>query len=143
MPAVRTDPLAAAERAAAAHEGATAIVTYRVPVPSPEAYLTVRETLLTAGYRRLLVRGDDVRLLALQIIRNQDEHRLSDDFVGGVAFEALCPGVPARHVAFRVEHVDGVVSDRLNQQTECIIALQDRAQRGEGHHPSYESTERH
>src|SRR5262245_24868545 len=39
VPAVRTDPLAAAERAAGAHEGATAIVTYRVPVQGPDAYL--------------------------------------------------------------------------------------------------------
>ena len=56
--AVRTDPVAAAARAAAAHQGATAIVTYRVPVPSAEAYLTVRENLLTAGYRRLLLHGE-------------------------------------------------------------------------------------
>ncbi len=58
VPAVRTDPLAAAERASAAHEGATAIVTYRIPVAGPEAYLEVRETLLAAGYRRLLVQGE-------------------------------------------------------------------------------------
>jgi excinuclease ABC subunit A len=56
--AVRTDPLAAAERAGALHEGATAVVTYRVPVAGPEAYLEVRETLLAAGYRRLLVGGE-------------------------------------------------------------------------------------
>ena len=58
VPAVRTDPLVAADRATAAHEGATAIVTYRVPVQGTEAYLTVRESLLAAGYRRLLVRGE-------------------------------------------------------------------------------------
>ena len=56
--AVRTDPLAAAERATKAHEGANAVVTYRVPVAGPEAYLTVRESLLAAGYRRLLVKGE-------------------------------------------------------------------------------------
>src|SRR6185312_12079339 len=56
--AVRTNPVAAASRAAAEHQGATAIVTYRVPVAGPEAYLTVRESLLAAGYRRLLVRGE-------------------------------------------------------------------------------------
>src|SRR5215468_6486463 len=58
VPAVRTDPLAAAERAASGHEGATAVVTYRVPVAGPEAYLEVRESLLAAGYRRLLVHGE-------------------------------------------------------------------------------------
>ena len=35
-----------------------AIVTYRVPVPSAEAFLEVRESLLAAGYRRLFVRGE-------------------------------------------------------------------------------------
>src|SRR5512140_2617019 len=47
--AARTDPTAAAERATTAHEGATAIVTYRVPVQGTEAYLTAREDLLAAG----------------------------------------------------------------------------------------------
>jgi excinuclease ABC subunit A len=58
VPAVESDPLVAAERAAEAHDGATAIVTYRVPVSSTESYLTVREGLLAAGYRRLWVRGE-------------------------------------------------------------------------------------
>ncbi len=56
--AVRTSPVAAASRAAAEHQGATAVVTYRVPVPSAEAYLTVRESLLGAGYRRLYLHGE-------------------------------------------------------------------------------------
>jgi len=56
--AERTDPVAAADRAAAAHEGSTALVTYQIPVTGPEAYLDVRESLLGAGYRRLLVRGE-------------------------------------------------------------------------------------
>jgi excinuclease ABC subunit A len=56
--AVRTDPLAAAERAASAHDGATAIVTYRVPAQGTEQYLEVRERLLADGYRRLYVRGE-------------------------------------------------------------------------------------
>jgi excinuclease ABC subunit A len=58
LAALRTDPLVAAERAASAHDGAAAIVTYRVPVQGTEAYLEARETLLAAGYRRLLVRGE-------------------------------------------------------------------------------------
>jgi excinuclease ABC subunit A len=56
--AVRTDPVAAADRAAQAHDGATALVTYRVPVQGTEEYLAVRESLVAAGYRRLLVRGE-------------------------------------------------------------------------------------
>jgi excinuclease ABC subunit A len=72
--AVRTDPHAAAERAAAAHGGATAIVTYRVPVQGTEAYLEVRESLLTAGYRRLLVRGET---------RDLDEVKPTEAVTGG------------------------------------------------------------
>ena len=74
VPAVRTDPLAAAERASAAHGGGTAIVTYRVPVQGTEAYLEVRESLLTAGYRRLMVRGET---------RDIDEVKPTEAVTGG------------------------------------------------------------
>jgi excinuclease ABC subunit A len=76
VPAVRTDPVAAAERVAEAHGGATAMVTYRVPVQGPEAYLTVRESLAAAGYRRLLVRGE---------AKDLDEVRPSEALSGGAA----------------------------------------------------------
>src|SRR6187455_1142656 len=42
--AVRTDPSAAASLTAEAHEGSTALVTYRVPVAGTEAYLDVRDS---------------------------------------------------------------------------------------------------
>jgi excinuclease ABC subunit A len=74
VPAVRTDPVAAAETAAASHEGATALVTYRIPIPGPEAYLDARESLLAAGYRRVLVRGET---------RDLDEVRPSEVTTGG------------------------------------------------------------
>src|SRR5262249_49478904 len=57
-PAVRTDPVSAADLAASAHEGATALVTYPVAVSGTERFLDVRESLLASGYRRLLVRGE-------------------------------------------------------------------------------------
>ncbi|AUX21811.1 excinuclease ABC subunit A [Sorangium cellulosum] len=57
-PAARTDPARAAELAASAHEGSTALVTYPIPVEGTERFLDVRESLLAAGYRRLLVRGE-------------------------------------------------------------------------------------
>ena len=72
--AVRVDPLVAAERAAAAHPGATAIVTYRVPVQGTEAYLEAREALLAAGYRRVLVRGE---------ARDIDEVKPTEALTGG------------------------------------------------------------
>jgi excinuclease ABC subunit A len=74
LSAVRTDPIVAAERAAASHEGATAIVTYRVPVQGTEGYLTVRESLLAAGYRRLMVRGE---------ARDIDEVKPTEALTGG------------------------------------------------------------
>jgi excinuclease ABC subunit A len=76
LPAVRTDPAAAAERAAAEHAGATALVTYRVPVQGIERYLEVRESLAAAGYRRLLVRGE---------ARDLDELKPSEALGGGAA----------------------------------------------------------
>src|SRR4051794_5363994 len=57
-PAVHTDAALAAGRAAEAHRGAAAIVTYRVPAVSTEAFLDAREELLKSGYRRLLVGGE-------------------------------------------------------------------------------------
>src|SRR5215471_17452234 len=48
LDAERTDPEAAAERAARDHEGAVAFVTYRVPVIGTEAFLDARESLLKA-----------------------------------------------------------------------------------------------
>src|SRR5215467_10990893 len=50
--AERTDPTAAAARAAKDHAGAAALVTYRLPVRGTEAFLDARESLLAAGYRR-------------------------------------------------------------------------------------------
>ncbi len=57
VPATRTDATGAAERLGKSHPGRPALVTYRVPVDGPEAYLTVRDSLAAAGYRRLLVDG--------------------------------------------------------------------------------------
>ena len=56
--AVHSDPVRLAERTAQEHDGATAIVTYRVPVQGAEAYLQAREALLADGYRRLWVEGE-------------------------------------------------------------------------------------
>jgi excinuclease ABC subunit A len=56
--AVDVSPHDAAERIAAAHTGARALVTYRVKVDDAEQFLELRETLAREGYRRLLVGGD-------------------------------------------------------------------------------------
>ena len=78
--AVRTDPTAAADRALDAHDGATALVTYRVPVAGTEAFLDVRDSLLKSGYRRLLVQGE---------ARDLDDVKPSDALSGAGGLEVV------------------------------------------------------
>src|SRR5262245_32204354 len=78
--AVKTSPDLAAARASEEHQGATALVTYRVPVTGTEAFLDVRESLQKAGYRRLLVRGE---------ARDIDEVKPSDALSGMGALEVV------------------------------------------------------
>jgi excinuclease ABC subunit A len=78
--AVRLDPVTAAARAAAEHEGATALVTYRVPVAGTESFLDVRESLEKSGYRRLLVQGE---------ARDLDDVKPSDALGGMGALEVV------------------------------------------------------
>jgi excinuclease ABC subunit A len=78
--AVVTSPVEAAARAASAHEGATALVTYRIPVAGTEAFLDVRESLEKAGYRRLLVQGE---------ARDLDEVKPTDALGGMGALEVV------------------------------------------------------
>ena len=47
---------------------------------------------------------------------------LADDLLFGVALDALRAGVPVRHPPVRVEHVDGVVGDALDEQPEVLLA---------------------
>ncbi|MCL2447792.1 MAG: excinuclease ABC subunit A, partial [Polyangiaceae bacterium] len=57
VPAAHTSPRVAAERIAAMHSGARAIVTYAVRAPDAEQFLELREGLARDGYRRLIVGG--------------------------------------------------------------------------------------
>ncbi len=50
----------------------------------------------------------------------------ADDLFGRVSLDALRAGVPAGHIALRVQHVDGVVGDALDQQTELLLAATQR-----------------
>src|SRR5262245_60440070 len=57
--AVRMDAASAAEQAIRANpEGEQALVTYRVPIDGTEALLDARATLISAGYRRIYLRGE-------------------------------------------------------------------------------------
>jgi len=51
------------------------------------------------------------------------EHRevLPENILGRIALDSLGPGVPARHPAVRVEHVDCIVDDRLDEQLERLF----------------------
>ena len=52
---------------------------------------------------------------------------LPDDFAGFIAFEAPRAGIPARHHARLVQHIDGVVRDRFDKQTvAAIVGLRGR-----------------
>ena len=54
---------------------------------------------------------------------------LADDFLGGIAFDALRAGVPVGDDAAGVEHVDGVIGHPLHQNAEPPLALQQRVLR--------------
>jgi hypothetical protein len=41
---------------------------------------------------------------------------LTDDLVGGVSLEPLCSGVPIDHYPVRIDHINRVVANRLNQE---------------------------
>src|SRR4051794_32559457 len=46
---------------------------------------------------------------------------LPDDLFGLEALDPLGAAIPARHETVRVEHVDRIVDDRLNQQLERAL----------------------
>lgn len=48
---------------------------------------------------------------------------LADDFFWPVTLDALGTEVPVGQAPVRVEHIDGVVGDTLDQQAELLLAL--------------------
>ncbi len=51
---------------------------------------------------------------------------LADDFVGGIALDALGAGVPAGDMALVVKHIDGVIGDALDEQAKLRLAPLER-----------------
>jgi hypothetical protein len=47
----------------------------------------------------------------------------ANDLFGGITFDVLRAGVPARHVAVDIQHIDGIVGDTLNEQSELFFAF--------------------
>ena len=46
---------------------------------------------------------------------------LADDLVGTITLDLLRAGIPARDEAFRVEHIDRIIRDRIEQQLEAAL----------------------
>ena len=76
-------------------------------------------------FERAVPRGEHQlafrRLLAFGGI--QDGEVLAQDIFAPVAVERLGPGVPARHTALRIEHVDRAVLDRIDDEPRALLAL--------------------
>lgn len=51
---------------------------------------------------------------------------LADDLLGPIALDQLSTGIPVGDPAQRIQHVDGIVRDALNEQTKASLALQGR-----------------
>ncbi len=58
------------------------------------------------------------------ILRRIEVREVAAEDVGGlIALEALGARVPTRHMAGRIEHVDGVVVDRVDQQAVAGVVV--------------------
>ena len=65
----------------------------------------------------------DARNLRLPVLLGVEAREmLTHDLVGGIALESLGAGIPAAYPSFRVEHVNGIVSDALDEQAEPLLA---------------------
>src|SRR5690606_7719898 len=64
-----------------------------------------------------------LRLLGRAILGRVEARKvLADDLERLITLDALCAGVPARHTALGVEHVDGVIGDALDEKPELLLA---------------------
>ena len=59
----------------------------------------------------------------------EDRHVAAEDLVGRVSLQPLGSLVPADHLAVGIEHVDRVVGDPLDEQSEALFAIAQRRQR--------------
>src|SRR6202007_3020553 len=51
---------------------------------------------------------------------------LSDDFLGGITLQPFRARIPVYDDAARIEHVDGAILHRLDQQAEPVLAIVQR-----------------
>jgi len=72
----------------------------------------------------LLRRGpeDSRRKVGCLVLRCEEGREMcADDLAGLIALEAARARIPGRDMAARLEHVDGVVGDRIDQQLETLL----------------------
>jgi hypothetical protein len=50
---------------------------------------------------------------------------LADDFACGITLHPLCAGVPVGDDPARIEHVDSVVDDAIEEDTEAALAFEE------------------
>ncbi len=62
--------------------------------------------------------GDALRALFLRVELGEVP---ANDLLGGVTLESFGAGVPARYDPVGVEHVDGIIRDRVDQQPVAAI----------------------
>jgi len=58
--------------------------------------------------------------------RIEPRKMLANDFVRGIALDAFGAGVPVRHLAGRIQHIDCVVGHALNQEAKAAFAIECR-----------------
>jgi len=54
---------------------------------------------------------------------------LADDFLRGIALDAFATGVPVRHDAGRIEHVESVIGDAADERLELAFAFRQLGKR--------------
>jgi hypothetical protein len=95
----------------------------------PEPLAVLAHALGLAGELALAQRRGQGRgrRAGLAVLRRVEQREMpADDLAGGVALDRLGPRVPVGDDAVRVEHVDRVVVDALDQQPEALLALVQR-----------------
>src|SRR6185312_4798178 len=68
-----------------------------------------------------------LRYSGLQVLGGVEAaEMLADDIVGRIALDAFRAGVPVGHPAIRVEHVNRIVGDALDEDPEAALGLEQR-----------------
>jgi excinuclease ABC subunit A len=122
LEAVETRAVDAATRVLGTHDGARAIITYPVSVDDAEGFLTLRDSLLKEGYRRLVVGGT---------VRDIDEVRPSDATARGTRLEVVVDRVEVRKKdARRIQDAIEVAWSRANGRAE-LRTMRDEPETGQ------------